>query len=126
MHRAVLNVVESSSDCFNGLLVSLQNGSDFEALDQRERGYDRALVPLSHIAYAANAHRLAYSAPASRQAYIYLGKSEKRNDSILPNKAYLDLCLRGAKHWGAEFYEQFLQTTYIGTLTLKAFLQGNG
>lgn len=122
--RAVLSIVQSDSDHFNGLLLALTDNDNFSELDERERGYDRVLVPHACIAYSANTHYLSESKFSFKQTFVYIGKPEKKNDSILPNEDYLHLCLRGAKQWGEEFYEQFLQTTYIGSLNLKTFLAG--
>ncbi len=124
-HRAVLNVIQSDGDYFNGLLVNLQNSDNFYELDKRERGYDRVPISPSHVIYPGNRRRLVCSERPLEHVYIYFGKLEKRNNNILPNKTYLDLCLRGARHWGEEFYEQFLQTTYVGRYTLKTFLQSD-
>lgn len=148
-HRAVLNVMKSDQDGFNGLLVRLQDGSDLHQLDERESGYNRIAISQSQLAPFAPMSDMGKSdtsksepviargrfpdgvfsevilseAILSDPIFIYVGKPEKQNDGLLPNKSYLELCLRGAKHWGEEFQEQFLQTTYVGDLTLKAFLQ---
>ncbi len=124
-HRAVLNVIRSNDDCFNGLLVNVRNNNSLRELDERERGYDRVLVSPSDVVYPASSYHSVRSGLSLKCVYIYLGKLEKKNDNILPNTAYLDLCLCGAKHWGEEFYEQFLQTTYVGGYTLKTFLQNS-
>lgn len=121
--RAVLNIVQSDSDHFNGLLLTLTNNNGFSELDERERGYDRVLVPHACIASSANTRYLSGAKHSFKQTFVYIGKPEKKNDNILPNEDYLHLCLRGAEQWGKEFYEQFLQTTYIGNLNLKTFLQ---
>lgn len=127
-HRAVLNVIRSDQDCFNGLLVKLQDSDNLSRLDERERGYHRAVIAPSQLSCLANVSQsedpdLACSELAYGQTYLYLGRLEKQNNNILPNKRYLNICLQGAQHWGEAFYEQFLQTTYVGELTLKTFLQ---
>ncbi|MBE9063836.1 gamma-glutamylcyclotransferase family protein [cf. Phormidesmis sp. LEGE 11477] len=125
-HRAVLNVVRSEHDCLNSLLVKLHEKSDLGRLDERERGYDRIAIAPSQIAYLSAAHPVyppARSSPTHQQTYLYLGKPEKQNNNILPNENYLEICLDGAKQWGEIFYEQFLQTTYVGEQTLKTFLR---
>lgn len=152
-HRAVLNVMKSDQDGFNGLLVRLQDGSDFHQLDERERGYNRIAITQAQLAPFVPMPDMGKSdtsksdlgksdtskselvlaegrfpegvcseAILSDPIFIYVGKPEKQNDDILPNKTYLELCFRGAKHWGEAFKEQFLQTTYVGDLTLKTFL----
>ncbi len=117
-HRAVLSAMLSAEDCFNGLLVGIQDDRDFHMLDERESGYDRTEIARSQLSCFIDTSCSLQSEPI----YIYLGKPSKRNDDILPNKSYLDLCLRGAKHWGETFYDQFLQTTHVGTRTLKMYL----
>lgn len=129
-HRAVLTVVRSDHDFFNGLLVKLRAESDFCKLDNRERGYERIAIASSQIACLVDISRstsleLARLQLAGEQTYLYVGKPEKKNNNILPNKDYLEICLRGAKYYGKTFYEQFLQTTYVGEVTLKTFLQRN-
>ncbi len=118
-YRAVLNVVKSDEDYFNGLLVGLRDNSSFDEIDEREQGYDRVVIASSQLTDFAKVS----GAIAASPTYIYLGKPEKQNDNILPNKSYVELCLCGAKHWGKEFYAQFLQTTYVGKHTLETFLQ---
>jgi len=121
--RAVLNVVPSEGDCFNALLISLQSSSDFCELDEREKGYNRTLVEASRITRLDNISCSLYSEFSSEQIYLYVGKPDKRNNEILPSENYLNLCLRGARYWGKAFYKQFLQTTYVGSSPLSAFLQ---
>lgn len=120
-HRAVLNVMHSDGECFNGVLIELPKGTDFCQLDKRERGYNRIPIDPSRITYLADGSCLAY-AGSLEQIYLYVGKPSKRNNNILPNKDYLNLCLRGARRWGEDFYARFLQTTYVGESTLNTFL----
>ena len=117
-YRAVLSVTKSEGDCFNGLLVEMSD--DFNALDERERGYERVLIAKSQLSYLTEIVEESYSEPT----YLYVGNLIRQNRDILPNRSYLDLCLRGARYWGEAFYQQFLQTTTVGQGTLEAFLQG--
>lgn len=126
-HRAVLNLVRSDQACFNGLLVKLREGENLSSLNERERGYRLIAIAPSQLSCLTNVYHsveseLACSKLANRQTHLYLGKIEKQNNAILPNKGYLNICLEGARHWGEAFYQQFLQTTYVGELTLEAFL----
>ncbi|MEM6450648.1 MAG: gamma-glutamylcyclotransferase family protein [Cyanobacteria bacterium P01_D01_bin.105] len=118
-HRAVLNIVKSATDYFNGLLVDIQDDSAFEHLDKREKGYERITINCSQLAHFTDTS----CSICSEATYIYLGHPGKQNNGILPNREYLELCLRGAKQWGEEFYKQFVQTTYVGTHTLEIFLR---
>lgn len=126
-HRAVLNVMRSDTAFFNGLLVKLRKEEDLDRLNERERGYYLSAIAPSQLSCLTNvsssaAIDLACSELANQPTYLYLGRLEKRNNDILPNKGYLNICLEGAQYWGEAFYEQFLQTTYVGELTLKTFL----
>lgn len=122
-HRAVLNVVKSDQDWLNGILLGLHSSS-FDELDQREKGYNRvAIAPSQLTAFKKSPCEQASNKIAANPVYLYLGKPENQNDNILPNKDYLKLCLHGAQRWGTAFYEQFLNTTYVGKDTLKVFLQ---
>ncbi len=117
--RAVLNVVPSDQHYFNGLLVWVRDESNFQDLDERERGYNRVGLEWSRLEEYPG-----FSFPGEQESiYIYTGKPEKRSDDLLPNDNYLELCLNGAKQWGEKFYEVFLQTTYVGGMLLKAFLE---
>lgn len=119
-YRAVLNVMKSDQAVFNGLLVRLQDGSNFHQLDERERGYHRIAITQAQLtSFSSSSSENTSFVNKSEPIFIYVGKPEKQNDDLLPNKSYLELCLCGAKHWGEEFHEQFLQTTYVGGLTLK-------
>lgn len=43
---------------------------------------------------------------------ISIGKEQKKNEEILPNFDYLNICLHGAESFGKEFLNDFLKTTY--------------
>lgn len=121
--RAVLNIEPSEQDYFNGILVEVKAEKDIRELDKRERGYVRTLIPESQL-YSSMAHSTESTHPSHVDLlYVYVGKPDKQNNNILPNKDYLEICLKGTKQWSDECYEQFLQTTYVGTHTLKTFLQ---
>ena len=114
-HIAVLNVMKVPNYWFNAILIGKIQDCLFTELDIRERGYNRYSVSSEAITAYDSKIRL------SDHVYIYLGKSEKRNDSILPNPDYLGVCLDGAKQWGLEFYADFLETTYIQKEKLRSY-----
>lgn len=117
--RAVLNVMPSDQHCFNGLLVGVRDESHFQYLDERERGYNRVNLEWSRLEKFAEC----CFPDEQGSVYIYTGKPEQRGNNLLPNDDYLELCLNGAKQWSEEFYEVFLHTTYVGKISLKAFLE---
>jgi len=104
---AVLGVHKSEPDWLNAICYCY-NTFDFMALDKRERGYIRTTVPLNTLKCYRGT-----TLPLLEAVIIYLGRPEYQNLRIFPNQSYLNLCLRGAKNWGNEFYHDFLHTTHI-------------
>ena len=116
---AVLNVVKSDNNWFNGILIRDINKSYFRSLDKREEGYKRIKVDPAFIKFDYGP-----STKLKDQILIYTG--EKMRDDILPIPSYLDICLEGSKEWGKEFYNDFLKTTFLPNgQTLIEFLKMN-
>jgi hypothetical protein len=117
-HSAVLNVQADEPNWFNGVCYCFY-AFDFTALDNRERGYLRVAVHLDRIS-----NYQGHSLPELEELFLYQGKREYQNDTLLPNPDYLDICLTGAKYWGEEFYRDFLDTTHINNgILLREYLQ---
>ncbi len=117
---AVLNVQISEQNWLNAVCYCYPN-FDFTDLDNRERGYTRTKVSLEKI---KSYH--GFNLPELTEIFIYLGKNEKKNNRILPNPEYLDICLLGAKKWGESFYHDFLNTTHINNgVLLENYLSPN-
>jgi cation transport regulator ChaC len=129
--RGVLTVRRSASDWLNAILVSgsrtdalrdVDCGSGDGALrsiDQRERGYTRVVVPLADVEPYAT-HEID---PLITEIGLYIGRDEKWNDELMPNRAYLKLCIEAAGLWGSEFAGDFLRTTYSGSITIEDFVR---
>lgn len=113
-NRAVLNVKEASGFWFNAIIIKNLSYEYFEILDNREKGYDRTLLEKNQIK--------SYTHETFLDTYIYLGKKEKENSSILPNEEYLKICLNGVKSFGEEFYKDFLKTTYKNSINGLALI----
>ena len=119
-HSAVLNVQTSEQNWLNAVCYCF-NGFDFSDLDNRERGYSRTVVQPDKIS-CYQGHNL----PKLEEICIYLGKTEYQNNTLLPNPDYLDICLKGAKNWGEDFYHDFLNTTHINNgLLLREYVQSS-
>ena len=117
LERGVLTVHESPRDWFNGILVCGSDADALRSIDRRERGYVRAIVQLERVeAYAT--HEIE---PLIQEIGLYTGREEKWNDELLPNPAYLKLCIEAAERWGREFAIDFLRTTHVGGSTLEDF-----
>lgn len=119
-HSAVLNVQTSEQDWLNAVCYCFSD-FDFTALDNRERGYTRASVLPDNVT-CYQGHNL----PNLEEIFIYLGKKEYENSTLLPNPDYLDICLTGAKKWGKDFYCDFLNTTHINNgIILREHIQSS-
>ena len=116
--RAVLNVEEQSGASFNAILIVGLDDDGLDLLDHRERGYTRTTVEHTRINpfLDSDLPRLV------GDTYLYCGRPEKRNSTLLPNAKYLDHCMRGAKQWGHEFLEVFLLSTFVAEQTVCEFL----
>ena len=116
-HSAVLNAQTSEQNWLNAICFCYPE-FDFKTLDKRERGYSRTSVTVDKI----NSYR-GHHLPKLKEVFIYLGKKDYRNDNLLPNPDYLNICTVGAKTWGENFYRDFLNTTYINSgILLRDYL----
>ncbi len=105
--RAVLNVISAEHHWLNALLISGLDDRFLAAVDEREKGYDRIEVAPSCL---RGYHPLSTK---PRNIYTHAGKADGQNDSIMPNASYLSICLEGAKQWGQDFYNDFLDSTFV-------------
>lgn len=107
-YKGVLNIIQSHNHHINAIAVILED-KEFKSLDQRERGYVKTKIDVKDIipnkTYTVD-HNIPY--------YTYTGKPDKQDNSLLPNKNYLDICLKGALDISEEFHNNFLDTTYLG------------
>lgn len=117
--RAVLNVVSSKRHWLNALLISGLNEDFLADVDKREKGYDRIRVASSYL----RGYHSAHTPPTPQDVYIHTGKTYKQSDNILPNTSYLDICLDGAKLWGKDFYNDFLDTTFVNNILLRTYIE---
>jgi hypothetical protein len=116
--RAVLNVIGCEHHWLNALLISGLDDRFLADVDEREKGYDRTKVAPS---YVRGYHPLSTK---PRNIYTHAGKADKQNDSILPNASYLSICLEGAKQRGQDFYNEFLDSTFVKDgILLRTYLR---
>lgn len=116
--QAVLNVVPSDSDWFNGILIPDLSRSEFSAFRERERGYRLLEIEPDEIEpYEPDA--IAESAPAARsvpeQELLLVPTGRKVDDEIEPIEDYVSICRRGAEQWGETFLDDFLRTTELNS-----------
>ncbi|MBK5190606.1 MAG: gamma-glutamylcyclotransferase [Methanosarcinales archaeon] len=119
--KAVLNVVKSDNNWFNGILVRNINEKHFKSIDRREKGYKRIRTDPTPIKF-----EYGISTKLEGDIWIYIGEQQKMRDDILPIPSYLEICLEGAKGWGKKFYIDFLATTFLPSgQKLVEFLKTN-
>lgn len=105
--RGVLTVVSRTEGSFNGLLVRDIDRETLHAFDHRERGYHR--IRLDPARVAPRPPKVV--AEALADVFLYVGKPERYNHRLRPNRAYLDTCLRAAASVSEAFLTDFLHTT---------------
>lgn len=110
--RGVLTVRPSPGEWFNALLVPGLTESILPGLDERERGYRRVEVEAGQLEPYPGAEL-----PRCVGVHLYTGRSERYNEEILPHRSYLDLCVEGARRWGARFLRDFCTSTYVRNST---------
>lgn len=116
--RAVLNAIGSRQYWLNAVLIPGLSDDFFADLDEREKGYARIRVAPSSLRVYGSSHAI----PIPRNIYIYTGDENKQSDSILPNEPYLRTCLEGAKQWGEDFHDDFLDSTFVkNDILLRAY-----
>ena len=116
--RAVLNVISSEQHWFNALLISSLNDAFLADLDKREKGYNRIRVAPSYL----RGYHFLHTTP--HNIYIHVGKADKQSDSIVPNASYLSICLEGASQWGEDFYNDFLDSTFVkDNILLRTYIK---
>lgn len=109
--RAVLNAVRDDDFSMNAVLVPDVSAKEYEALRVRESGYRMVEVESDDIEPYADE-----DIPESTEDGVVLvptGREERVNDDLLPIPEYIDICLEGARHWGEQFRDEFLRTTYV-------------
>lgn len=106
--RGVLTVTPSDDGWINAILICGCDAELLTSLDARERGYERCAVPAAAIQPCAGS-----ALPdALSEIVIYVGRSELRNEALLPNPTYRALCITAAAQWGDTFLQDFLATTH--------------
>lgn len=116
-NNSVLTVLKDESCNLNGILVPNIKEKDLEVLDYREAGYNRVKLSLDELEfkYKENTQNI-------DEVYVYIGKDEFFDNTTIPIPIYLHICTTGARQWGEEFYEDFLDTTKVQKQTLRSYL----
>ncbi len=104
INRAVMNIKPHSNSWFNAIAILDLREEDFEDLDKREKGYDRTALKDGMV--------ITYAGEIIKDCIVYVGKKNKQNNTILPNKEYFKLCLDGANSHFKQFFDDYIKTTY--------------
>lgn len=113
----VLNAVLDLDRWMNAILVPDLSQTEYDALRRRERGYRMVEVEPSQIEGYGDGEP-----PENDVVLLPTGNHGRVDGSVEPVPSYVDICLNGARRWSDGFYDDFLDTTYVGDLTLREYL----
>lgn len=105
--RGVANVVRDPDSWFNGLLVPDLDRDAFVRYRDREEGYTMVEVSRGSIEPYDSERRTALE----RADIVLVAVGDKRREDIEPKAEYIEICRKGAREWGEEFYADFLDTS---------------
>lgn len=104
---AVLNLHREDDWC-NGLLVTDLTPGEFGTYARRETTYRFIIVEEEQLSVYPS------DSVSFPDEIVVPCEAPKHND-IRPIPSYVNTCLQGAREWGDEFYEDFIETTYVTT-----------
>lgn len=113
-NKAVLTVIKDKNSFCNAILVPNIKEKDLEVLDYREAGYNRVKIEFESLNF-----KYENLNEEIDEVYIYLGKEEFYDTSLVPIPKYLDICLKGSFAWGQKFYNDFLENTFTQGKRIK-------
>ncbi len=107
--RAALNILPTGlvEDAFNGLIIEVAL-NDIDSTRGREIGYD--LYPVATIEWDRldGDPMLAYVLHARNSS-----TTKHTSDEIVPHEVYYSTCRQGARSFGEEFLQLWLETTFL-------------
>lgn len=114
INRAVLNIENETNSWFNAIVIKDISQEYMNILDIREKGYNRISIKDGNVRNYLDEDII--------NCIVYQGKTNKKNNEILPNYDYLNICLKGANYFGKEFFRDFIKTTYKNSSTGKVLI----
>lgn len=106
-----ISKVSDVSARVNGVVFSVDETA-FKELQAREYEYKLIkTICYDYVSQEPLGTCMVYSANKNNGTYDFESKAQRR---------YLDVCLDGAKEYGKTFYNEFLDTTFIGDTPLSA------
>ena len=117
-YKSVLNIMKSPSSFLNGICIIYEK-IDIREIDEREKGYNRVKISSKDLVAYDNT-----ILPKNIEFYTYVGLKNKIDSTVMPNVAYLKLCLEASMLWGNDFYDDFVNTTYLNNdISLIKFIK---
>jgi hypothetical protein len=105
--RAVLNVEPEAEAWFNAVLLPDLDRESYATFRERERGYRLVEVEADEL----EPYDPEDGDRTDAIDIVLVAVGERTATDIDPIPEYVDICLEGAAHWGAEFEAEFLGTT---------------
>lgn len=101
INKTVFNAIPDENSNFNALMANL-NEEEFKLLKIRERSYNTKKIKIDNT-----------------EAYLFIGKKklfgeEIIDNTLLPIHPYLIKCKEGAIKQGKNFYNNWLNTSFLG------------
>lgn len=109
MPSSVLNLEKDSAYKVMGILYEIPSDELYK-LHLRERGYALEEITLE------NGEKACTYIVHNTSCYEYIEGDNKQ-------KEYLDLCLKASKKIGQVFHDNFLDTTFIGNVSVREWLE---
>lgn len=97
---------DSINSFVNGVIFKIINEEELNQLLIREEGYE--IIQITHPTLEV----YTFSAKENLKDRIYTTQRQRE---------YLQTCINGAKEKGEEFYNQFLQTTFVDGILLEEY-----
>lgn len=109
---SVLNLVKDAKNATNGICFILDKRK-LDDLFTREEGYEFVLVT---IIDERGAHHDAHTFIVRTYEPSVIQRNSTAQDE------YIAICVEGARNYGDAFYQEFIDTTYVDTRTLREYL----
>ena len=104
--KGVMNVIPRADKHINVLAISIPNEESWDRIVGREgKMYDKIIVDV-HLTQEDRFGEVV-------QAYMFVGRKSRINTQLYPLPEYYSIVRNGAKALGDDFFEEYLQTTYM-------------
>lgn len=126
---AVLNAVRAEDrgpSSMNAVAVPDLSSVEYESLRKREWGYRMVEVRTESL----EPYRAEDELPETEIWLLPTGREERVEEGLSPIPEYVEICLEGARYWGEDFRDEFIETTELseeeGGYALREWLDEEG